>query len=89
VEALTPSALPSARKSEQLRFVAFANQSPPNLSKAPWLYVQYQLLENAPRYFSKNKIDTRTRDEEGHKVYVMVAGTFVLESFFTPGVLDS
>ena len=67
-------------------FVAFADQSPTeSIKSARGFTVQHQVLENsALRYFSKNRIDTRTRDEEGQKVYREVAGTFVLAKLLSP-----
>ncbi len=67
-------------------FVGFAPEPPISFLKhARGFGLQNQILENQVlKYFSKNRIDTRTRDNEGEKVYRGVTGTFLLAKLPSP-----
>ena len=67
-------------------FVGFAPEPPISfLKQARGFGLQQQLLENHTlKIFSKNRIDTRARDETGQKIYREVTGTFLTTKLLTP-----
>lgn len=67
-------------------FVAFTNISPVRLIKEARGFVmqEQQLDSGGIKYFSKNRINTRSRDENGKLIFRDVSGTFLLTKLITP-----
>lgn len=76
----------SLSKHSATAFVAFSHEDPSaQIQHARGFAFQEQTLDGGTlKFFSRNRIDTKTRDEDGKRIYREVAGTFLLSKLRTP-----